>query len=74
MPLLYILIIYLYIGNSLAQGVESQYRCQGRVHQGPNSIILLNLNVWLGGFTVEGDLNGDAIVGSVLGNSASSIK
>lgn len=74
MPILYIFIFYLYIGNSLAQGVDSQYRCQGRVHQGQNNIILLNLNVRLGGFTVDGDLNGDAIVGSALGDNASSIK
>jgi hypothetical protein len=67
-------VYYLFFSNSFAQDVDSQYRCQGRVHQGQNNIIILNLNLRLGGLTVDGDLNGDAIVGSVFGNSTNSVK
>jgi len=68
------IILITFLNSAHAQGVDYQYRCQGRVNQDQRKVIILNLNLRLGGFTVDGDLNGDAIIGSVFGNSDSSIK
>ncbi|MFY9128281.1 MAG: hypothetical protein WAO82_06315 [Limnohabitans sp.] len=53
--------------NSHAQIGDSFFTCQGRVDQDQRKLILLNLKFKLGGLMLEGDLNGDPIVGSNFG-------
>ena len=43
------------------------FNCRGRVDQDQRKLILLNLQFKLGGLMLEGDLNGDPIVGSNFG-------
>ena len=57
----------LFVTNSHAQSGDSVFTCQGRVEQDQSKLILLNLQFKLGGLVIEGDLNGDPIVGSNFG-------
>ena len=57
----------LFVTNSHAQSGDSVFTCQGRVDQDQRKLILLNLQFKLGGLMLEGDLNGDPIVGSNFG-------
>jgi hypothetical protein len=50
-----------------AQSDDSVFTCRGRVDQDQRSLILLNMQFKLGGLVMEGDLNGDPIVGSNFG-------
>ena len=50
-----------------AQSVDSVITCRGTVDQDQRKLILLNLQFKLGGLMLEGDLNGDPIVGSNFG-------
>ena len=50
-----------------AQSGDSVFTCRGRVDQDQRKLILLNLQFKLGGLMLEGDLNGDPIVGSNFG-------
>jgi hypothetical protein len=50
-----------------AQSGDSKFTCRGRVDQDQRNLILLNLQFKLGGLVIEGDLNGDPIVGSNFG-------
>ena len=53
--------------NSHAQSGDSVFTCRGRVDQDQRKLILLNLQFKIGGLMLEGDLNGDPIVGSNFG-------
>ncbi len=64
---LYFLACSLLATNSHAQIGDSFFTCQGRVDQDQRKLILLNLQFKLGGLMLEGDLNGDPIVGSNFG-------
>ena len=57
----------LFLTNSHAQSGDSLFNCQGREDQDKRKLILLNLQFKLGGLMLEGDLNGDPIVGSNFG-------
>jgi len=57
-----------FVGNSQAQISDSIYSCRGKVDQDQNRLIILNMQFKLGGLTIEGDLNGDPIVGSNFGS------
>lgn len=57
----------LFVTNSHAQISDSLFACRGRVDQDQSKLILLNLQFKLGGLMIEGDLNGDPIVGSNFG-------
>ena len=56
-----------FVTNSHAQSGDSVFTCRGRVDQDQRKLILLNLQFKLGGLMLEGDLNGDPIVGSNFG-------
>ena len=56
-----------FVTNSQAQSVDSEFTCRGRVDQDQRKLILLNLQFKLGGLMLEGNLNGDPIVGSNFG-------
>ena len=56
-----------FVTNSNAKSGDSLFTCQGRVDQDQRKLILLNLQFKLGGLMLEGDLNGDPIVGSNFG-------
>ena len=43
--------------------------CRGRLDNDSNKLILLKLNVRLGGIVIDGDLNGDPIVASNFGDN-----
>jgi hypothetical protein len=71
---LFYIFIFVFAGGAFAQTADYSYRCQGRVNQDQRKLIILNINVRLGGLTVDGDLNGDALMGSVFGSSESYLK
>ena len=60
----------LFVTNSHAQSDDSVFNCRGRVDQDQRKLILLNLQFKLGGLMLEGDLNGDPIVGSNFGTGS----
>ena len=57
----------LFVTNTHAQISDSVFSCRGKVDQDQSKLILLNLQFKLGGLMLEGDLNGDPIVGSNFG-------
>jgi len=66
--LVFLLIAFsFFVTNSQAQISDSLFSCRGRVDQDQSKLILLNLQFKLGGLMLEGDLNGDPIVGSNFG-------
>jgi hypothetical protein len=73
-PILFYIFIFVFAGGAFAQTADGAYRCQGRVNQDQRKLIILNINVRLGGLTVDGDLNGDELVGSVFGSSENYLK
>jgi hypothetical protein len=54
-----------------AQGTDYIFTCRGRIDQDQRRLVLLNLNFKAGGLIIDGDLNGDPIVGSNFGNGES---
>jgi hypothetical protein len=56
-----------FVTNSHAQISDSVFSCRGKVDQDQSRLIILNLQFKLGGLMIEGDLNGDPIVGSNFG-------
>ncbi len=57
----------LFATNSWAQLSDSIFSCRGRVDQEQSKLIVLSMQFKLGGLMIEGDLNGDPIVGSNFG-------
>lgn len=57
-----------FVGNSQAQISDSIFSCRGKVDQDQSRLIILNMQFKLGGLSIEGDLNGDPIVGSNFGS------
>lgn len=51
-----------------AQTNEQTINCRGRIDQDQRRLVLLNLNFKAGGLIIDGDLNGDPIVGSNFGS------
>ena len=64
-PLIFVMgLLFSLIANAQ---IDSVFTCRGRVDQDQRSLILLNMQFKLGGLVMEGDLNGDPIVGSNFG-------
>jgi len=54
-----------------AQNIDQIFNCRGRIDQDQRRLVLLNLNFKAGGLIIDGDLNGDPIVGSNFGGGDS---